>query len=35
MAPGRDRSWGDHPDATIAELAREHEISGAVVAAGC
>src|ERR671937_1380305 len=35
MAPGHDRSWGDHPDATIGELAREHEINGAVVAAGC
>ena len=35
MPPGRGRSWGDHPDASIAELAREHGIHGAVVAAGC
>jgi hypothetical protein len=35
MAPGRGSSWGDHPDASIAELAREHGIDGAVVAAGC
>ena len=35
MAPGRGSSWGDHPDASIAELAREHGIHGAVIAAGC
>lgn len=35
MEPGRGRRWGDHPDATIAELARENGIDGAVVAAGC
>jgi hypothetical protein len=35
MPPGRDCSWGDHPDPSIAELAREHGIHGAVVAAGC
>ncbi len=35
MPPGRGRSWGDLPDASIAELAREHEIDGAVIAAGC
>ena len=35
MEPGRGSSWGDHPDASIAELAREHGIDGAVIAAGC
>jgi|SRR6516162_4340685 len=35
MAPGRGLSWGDHPHASIAELAREHAIDGAVIAAGC
>ena len=35
MAPGRDQSWGDHPTQSIAELAREHGIDGAIVAAGC
>lgn len=35
MAPGKGLSWGDHPDASIAKLAREHGLDGAVVAAGC
>ncbi|MGH7074753.1 MAG: hypothetical protein ACREFD_11195 [Stellaceae bacterium] len=35
MAPGRGRNWGDHPDATIGELARENGVHGAIVAAGC
>jgi len=35
MEPGRGKRWGDHPDASIADLAREHGIDGAVVAAGC
>ena len=35
VAPGRGLSWGDHPDASIADLAREHSIQGAIVAAGC
>jgi hypothetical protein len=35
MAPGRGLSWGDHPHASIAELASEHGIQGAVIAAGC
>lgn len=35
MAPGRGSSWGDHPDASIADLAREHGIDGALIAAGC
>jgi hypothetical protein len=35
MEPGRGRRWGDHPDASIAELARENGIDGAIVAAGC
>ena len=35
MAPGRGLSWGDHPDANIADIAREHGIDGALIAAGC
>jgi len=35
MAPGRGLRWGDHPQASIGALAREHGIHGAVVAAGC
>lgn len=35
MAPGRGLRWGDHPDPSIAELAREHRIDGAIVSAGC
>lgn len=35
MEPGRGTRWGDQPHASIAELAAEHAIDGAVVAAGC
>ena len=35
MAPGRGLRWGDHPDPSIAELAREQRIDGAIVSAGC
>jgi hypothetical protein len=35
MAPGRNLKWGDHPDPSIAELARELGIDGAIVSAGC
>ena len=35
IAPGRGLSWGDHPHASIADLAREHGIDGAIVTAGC
>jgi hypothetical protein len=35
MPPGRGLRWGDLPDASVADLAREHGIDGAVVAAGC
>lgn len=35
MAPGRGLDWGDHPDRSIADLAREHGIDAAVIAAGC
>ena len=35
MAPGRSLKWGDHPDPSIAELAREHGIDGAIISAGC
>lgn len=35
MPPGRGRAWGDLPDASIAELAREEGIDAAVIAAGC
>lgn len=35
IPPGRGLSWGDHPHQSVAELAREHRIDGAIVAAGC
>ena len=35
MMPGRGLAWGDHPHQSIAELAREHGIDGAILAAGC
>jgi hypothetical protein len=35
LPPGRDLSWGDHPTQSIAELARENRLDGAIVAAGC
>ncbi len=35
MEPGRGLSWGDHPHASIAELAHEYGIDAAVIAAGC
>ena len=35
MEPGRGLSWGDHPHPSIAALALEHGINGAIVAAGC
>lgn len=35
MAPGRGLRWGDHPEPSIAELAREQGIDAAVVTAGC
>jgi hypothetical protein len=35
MEPGQGLSWGDHPDASIADLARQHGIDGAIIAAGC
>jgi hypothetical protein len=35
IAPGRGLRWGDHPDPSIAELAREHRIDGAIISAGC
>jgi|GEM_PF-1426196 hypothetical protein len=35
MAPGKGLNWGDHPDASIADLAREHGIDAAIIAAGC
>jgi hypothetical protein len=35
MAPGRGLRWGDHPDASIGELARELAIDAAIVTAGC
>lgn len=35
MEPGRGLSWGDHPDASIADIAREQGIDGALIAAGC
>jgi hypothetical protein len=35
MPPGRGLNWGDHPEASVAELARENGLHAAVVAAGC
>ena len=35
IEPGRGKRWGDHSDPSIADLAREHGIDGAIVAAGC
>ena len=35
MAPGKGLNWGDHPEPSIAELAREHGIDAAIVTAGC
>ena len=35
MEPGRGRRWGDHPDPSIADIAHENGIDGAIVAAGC
>jgi hypothetical protein len=35
MVPGRGKRWGDLPDASIADLARELGVNGVVVAAGC
>ena len=35
IEPGRGKRWGDLPDASVADLAREHGIDGAIVAAGC
>lgn len=35
LPPGRDLRWGDHPTASIADLARENGLDAVVVAAGC
>lgn len=35
IEPGKGRRWGDQPDPSIADLAREQGIDGAIVAAGC
>lgn len=35
MMPGRGLAWGDHPYQDVADLAREHGIDAAIVAAGC
>jgi hypothetical protein len=35
MAPGRGLRWGDYPDPSIGEFARELAINGAIVTAGC
>jgi hypothetical protein len=35
MPPGRGLNWGDHPNPTIGEMARELAIDGAIVTAGC
>jgi hypothetical protein len=35
LPSGRTLRWGDHPDESIASLAREHGIDAAIVAPGC
>jgi hypothetical protein len=35
LNPGRTAQWGDNPEPSITELAREQGIDAAIVAAGC
>ena len=35
VMPGRGLRWGDHPEPSITELAREARIDAAIVTAGC
>jgi len=35
LMPGRGLRWGDHPDPSIAELAREERLDAALITAGC
>jgi len=35
LQSGRELQWGDHPDKTLADVARESGIEAAIVAPGC
>ena len=35
LMPGRGLRWGEHPDPSIAELAREQHLDAALITAGC
>ncbi len=35
LMPGRGLRWGEHPDPSIAELAREQRLDAALISAGC
>ena len=35
VAPGRNVAWGNYPDPSLPELARELRIDAAIVTAGC
>ena len=35
MPPGRGLSWGDHPDPSIGEVARELGVDAVIITAGC
>ena len=35
VMPGEGLRWGDHPEPSIAKLAREARIDAAIVTAGC
>lgn len=35
VMPGKGLRWGDHPEPSIADLAREARIDAAIVTAGC
>ena len=35
LPPGRNLSWGDYPDTSVAALARENGVDAAIVSAAC
>ena len=35
LMPGRGLRWGEHPDPSIAELARVQRLDAALISAGC
>ena len=35
LPPGRNTRWGEYPDRTIGDFARENRIDAAIVAAAC